>query len=57
MNDAVPQELLDVLACPEDKAALRPMQTKNALECTKCGREYPVQDGIPIFVKENKEIK
>lgn len=55
MNEPIAQELLDALACPEDKAALRPMQTKNALECTKCGREYPVKNGIPVFVKENEK--
>jgi uncharacterized protein YbaR (Trm112 family) len=54
MNDTIPQELLDVLACPEDKAGLKPMKTKNALECTKCGREYAIKDGIPVFVRENK---
>ena len=38
-------QLLALLVCPLDKAALR--QEGDRLICTQCGRAYPVEDGIP----------
>ncbi len=40
--------VLNVLACTEDKADLR--EKKDKLVCTKCGREYAVKEGIPVFM-------
>jgi hypothetical protein len=48
MADLLSKELLEVLACPEDKAGLK--QINDSLTCTKCGREYPIQDGIPVLL-------
>ncbi len=42
--------LLDLLACPLCKADLR--STSDALACTRCGRDYPVRNGVPIMLPE-----
>ncbi|MCC6943917.1 MAG: Trm112 family protein [Thermomicrobiales bacterium] len=41
----ISQELLDLLVCPIDHANLE--IAGDSLRCTRCGRVYPVQDGIP----------
>ena len=41
--------LLEVLACPtEDHAPLT--ASDDSLTCTKCGRVYPIVDGIPVLL-------
>ena len=46
-------ELLDLLVCPVDKAALRLEGT--TLICTQCDRTYPIEDGIPnMLVEEDR---
>lgn len=50
MAEVVPKELLEILACPTDKAGLK--VGKDELICTKCGRKYPVKDGIPIMLPQ-----
>jgi len=48
---AVDPELLAILACPACRADLRPV-ADTALECTGCGRQYPIRDGIPVMLVE-----
>jgi uncharacterized protein YbaR (Trm112 family) len=50
----VPQELLDILVCPVDKAKVHLRDDK--LVCEQCGRAYPVRDGIPIMLEEEAEF-
>ena len=50
--DALPADLLAILVCPIDKAPVR--QEGDALVCTRCGRRYPIEDGIPNMVVENE---
>lgn len=50
---SVDRELLEILACPVDKAALR--EEADRLVCTACGRRYPVRDGIPVMLVEEAE--
>jgi len=46
----VSQELLDILACPACKTAVR---LEDAfLACDQCGRKYPIRDGIPVMLIE-----
>jgi hypothetical protein len=47
------KELLEILACPEDKAPVELEQER--LVCTACGRRYPIRDGIPIMLVEEAE--
>ena len=49
----VPQELLDILVCPVDKAKVHLQGDR--LVCEQCGRAYPVRDGIPIMLGEEAE--
>jgi uncharacterized protein len=44
----VPQDLLDILACPVDKAPVR--RVGNYLVCQQCQRHYPIRDGIPVML-------
>jgi uncharacterized protein YbaR (Trm112 family) len=46
-------ELLAILACPADHAAVRDETTH--LVCTACGRRYPVRDGIPVMLVDDAE--
>lgn len=41
----LPAELLAVLVCPVDKSPVR--QEGGQLICPRCGRRYPIEDGIP----------
>ena len=50
----VDKELLEILACPVDKASLR--EEGDRLNCTTCGRRYPVRDGIPVMLVEEAEV-
>ena len=47
---AVPDELLDILACPECHRPVRPEGEE--LVCVGCGLRYPVRDGIPVMLPE-----
>ncbi len=63
------QELLEILACPECKAPVElvgrvPPDAPNAaaagpggpaLQCTACGKRYPIRDGIPIMLVEEAQ--
>ncbi|HWZ44746.1 MAG TPA: Trm112 family protein [Candidatus Saccharimonadales bacterium] len=47
------KELLEILACPVPecrKPIVQPANDENALQCTGCGRIYPIVDGIPIML-------
>lgn len=51
---SVDRELLEILACPVDKAPL--LEESDRLVCTSCGRRYPVRDGIPVMLVEEAEL-
>ena len=57
MSEAVggiDDELLRILACPVDKS---PVQLRgDRIVCTRCGRRYPIRDGIPIMLAEEAEV-
>lgn len=50
----VNKELLSLLVCPLDKAALR--HEGDALICTKCGLTYAIKDDIPNMLIEEAEL-
>ena len=49
----IDKELLDILACPACKTEVKLEDDK--LVCTKCGRRYPIRDGIPIMLIDEAE--
>lgn len=48
-------ELREILVCPVDHADLVDDADRQRLECTRCGRRYPVEDGIPILLVDRAE--
>ncbi|HSJ82642.1 MAG TPA: Trm112 family protein [Acidimicrobiia bacterium] len=48
-------QLAAILVCPVDKSDLSEDEATSHLVCTKCGRRYPVQDGIPVMLVEEAE--
>lgn len=47
------KELLKILACPACKADVE--LKENKIVCTKCGRKYPIREGIPIMLIDEAE--
>jgi uncharacterized protein YbaR (Trm112 family) len=47
--------LAAVLVCTVDKADLVEDAEAQRLVCTKCGRRYPVRDGLPTMLVEAAE--
>ena len=50
----VDEELLSILACPLDKAPVK--LEGDRIVCSRCGRRYPVQDGIPVMLIDEAEL-
>jgi uncharacterized protein len=50
---SLPKDLLDILVCPVDHAKVH--LEGDRLVCEKCGRRYPVRDGIPIMLVDEAE--
>ena len=51
----IKDELLKILVCPVDKGELKEKVESEQLECVKCGRRYPVKDGIPVMLVDEAE--
>lgn len=51
----IKKELLDILACPVCKGEVKLVESR--IVCQKCGRKYPIRDGIPIMLEEEAEGK
>ena len=47
---ALSQDLLDILACPKCKGALRLTEQQDGLACQACKLLYPIKDDIPIML-------
>ena len=50
----IKKQLLDILCCPADKSNV--VEKDGRIVCLKCGRRYPVWDGIPIMLVEESEL-
>jgi uncharacterized protein YbaR (Trm112 family) len=48
---SIDPDLLRILVCPACRGELRPPAPRG-LECSACGRVYPVRDGIPVMLVE-----
>ncbi|NPB07765.1 MAG: Trm112 family protein [Aquificae bacterium] len=49
----LPEELLEVLACPACKGELSYQEEKEVLVCEKCGVFYEVREGIPVLLPDS----
>ncbi len=49
----IDKELLEILACPVCKADVK--LEKDKIVCTKCGRRYPIRDGIPVMLESEAD--
>ncbi len=47
------EKLLEILVCPLCKEGVE--QEGDSLLCPKCNRLYPVCDGIPVMIVEDKD--
>ena len=52
---ALDQQLLDILACPEDKGPLLYFQDEDALYNPRLKRRYAIRDDIPIMLIDEAE--
>ncbi|HET9660516.1 MAG TPA: Trm112 family protein [Thermomicrobiales bacterium] len=50
-ENVIDPDLLALLVCPVDHAELE--LHESSLICSKCGRSYPVVDGIPNMVVDD----
>ena len=49
----IDEKLLRILACPICKTDVNYKEDK--LECTECGRKYPIKDGIPVMLVDEAD--
>lgn len=52
----VDEKLLEILACPACKGGIEYDKENEKLICQKCGRRYPVRDGIPVMLIDEAEL-
>ena len=50
----IDKELLNILACPLCKSEVKLREDR--IICTKCGRRYPIRDGIPVMLIDEAEM-
>ena len=50
----VDDELIKILACPLDKAPVT--LEGDRIVCSRCGRRYPVRDGIAVMLIDEAEL-
>lgn len=49
----IDKELLDILACPSCRGDVNLVDNK--IICQKCGKKYPVKNGIPVMLIDEAE--
>jgi uncharacterized protein len=54
---AIPQDLLEILACPICKTPVMLKPDNSGLKCETCKRVYPVRDDIPVMLVEEARIE
>jgi uncharacterized protein len=52
------KKILDTVVCPlsECRKTLTLSADESSLQCTGCGRIYPVRDGIPILLADQAQL-
>lgn len=51
----IERALLDILACPKCKTAVKPESGRLVCRDAACGLRYPVSNGIPIMLVDEAE--
>ena len=51
----IDQELIDILSCPACKGDVSLAGEK--IVCKKCGKKYPIKNGIPVMLIDEAEDK
>ena len=54
---AIDPELLEILACPHCKTAVKLVKNDTALKCDTCHRVYPIKDDIPVMLIDEAVIE
>ncbi len=49
---AISSSLLEVLACPKCKSAVKQVNDEIVCQSPQCGLRFPVRDGIPVMLIE-----
>ena len=49
----IDKDLLNILACPACQADV--VEEQDMIVCQKCGRRYPIRDGIPVLLVDEAE--
>jgi len=57
VEEPIPKDLFDILACPLCKADLEYTKDKKGLACSGCGEKYPIKEGIPVLLPQRKSSK
>ena len=52
----IPDELLELLACPACKTPVRLTADGQGLKCPDCQRVYPIRDDIPVMLVDEATI-
>jgi uncharacterized protein YbaR (Trm112 family) len=52
---ALDPQLLEILACPEDKGALLYFEAEHSLYNPRLKRRYRIDDGIPVMLIDEAE--
>lgn len=50
MTETINEEILEILACPYCKKDIELEDQK--IVCSGCGREFPIEDGIPNMLPD-----
>lgn len=49
----IDRELLEILACPACKSDV--IERQDRIVCKKCGKRYPIKDGVPVMLIDEAE--
>ena len=53
----LPQDLLEILACPACRKPLALTPAGDGLKCAACHRVYPIRDDIPVLLVDQARME
>jgi len=51
----IDKDLLRILACPACKGDVE--EKDNRIVCKKCGKKYPIKDGVPVMIIDEADVE